>query len=116
MNARSLVTELRKQGVALETSGDRLNVDAPAGVVDEETRQLLSENKPAIIELLERERRRLDEADRRGLVIRWSKERGWITLHDPTTGGWHEVRASECLPWVVDAANARRRDKGGRRG
>lgn len=116
MNAGSLVRDLRNRGVVLEASGDLLNVDAPAGVVDEQTRELLSKNKPEIIKVLERERRRIEEADRRGLVIKWAKERGWITLHDPTTGGWHEVRASDCLPWVMDAANAHRRDKGGRTG
>ena len=69
----------------------------------------MRENKRALIRLLERERKRLEEADRRGLVIRWSKEPGWISLHDPTTGEWHEVKASECLPSVVKSAKAHRR-------
>lgn len=113
MTARDLLVDLRGRGVALETDGDRISVDAPAGVIDERMRKLLAENKPALIKLLEWERRRLREADRRGLVIEWSREHGWIALHDPTTGEWHEVRAAECLPWVVDAASARRRKVGG---
>jgi len=59
-----------------------------------------------------RRRRRLEKAARIGLVIRWSEDPRWIKLHDPTTGDWHEVRAEECLPSVVDSANKYRK-KGG---
>ena len=56
--------------------------------------------------------RKLEEASRRGLLIRWSEYPNWIKLHDPTTGEWHEVRAGECLPSVVETAN-RYRKRGG---
>lgn len=56
--------------------------------------------------------RKIDEAGRRGLIIRWSEYPRWIKLHDPTTGEWHEVRASECLPGVVETADKYRK-KGG---
>ena len=59
-------------------------------------------------------RHRLDKAARMGLIIRWSEYPDWIKLHDPTTGEWHEVRAEECLPGVVETANKHRK-KGGRR-
>ena len=112
MRARDLLADLRRRGVALEADGDRISVDAPVGVIDERLRKLLAENKSAIVKLLQWERRKLREADRRGLVIEWSQERGWIALHDPTTGEWHEVKDSECLPWVVDAVNTRARRQG----
>jgi predicted metal-dependent hydrolase len=113
VRARDLLADLRRRGVTFEADGDRISVDAPAGVIDEQLRKALLENKSAIIKLLEWERRRLREADRRGLLIEWSRERDWIALHDPTTGEWHEAKASACLPWVVDAANARRCKVGG---
>ncbi|MDP9457096.1 MAG: hypothetical protein CYG60_22190 [Actinobacteria bacterium] len=116
MKARDLVADLRRRGVELVPDGDRVIVDAPAGVIDERVRELLAENKPAIVKLLQWERRKRREADRMGLVIEWAKERGWIALHYPTTGEWHHVRASECLPWVVDAAKARARQQGRGRG
>ena len=94
---------------------DGLHVDAPAGVLTEALRSSLVENKEALIELLERERIRLGAADRRGLVIRWSEYPVWIELHDPLTGEWHEVRASECLPRVVDTANRKRNRKADRK-
>ena len=111
--ARDLLADLRRRGAMLEADGDLISVDAPVGVVDGRLRELLTENKQAIIKLLEWEGRKLREADRRGLVIKWATERRWIALHDPTTGEWHEVKAAECLPGVVEAANAqRRRNKG----
>ncbi len=61
-------------------------------------------------EQLERLRqRKLEEASRRGLIIRWSEYPEWIKLHDPLTGDWHEVRASECPPGVVGSANRHRK-------
>ena len=42
------------------------------------------------------------------LAVQWATEPGWIALRDPTTGEWHEVRASECLPSIVREAEAKR--------
>jgi hypothetical protein len=61
----------------------------------------------------ELERRKLDKAARMGLIIRWSEHPEWIKLHDPTTGQWHEVRAEECLPGVLETANKYRKKQGG---
>jgi hypothetical protein len=62
-----------------------------------------------LLRLLRHEQQKLEEADRRGLIIQWSKQPGWISLHDPTTGEWHDVKPSECLPGIVEAAKAHRR-------
>jgi hypothetical protein len=61
--------------------------------------------------LSERRRRKLEEANRRGLVVRWSEYPDWIALHDPSSGKWVEVRAEDCFPSLVEEAN-RRRKKG----
>ena len=111
MNARSLLEDLKQRGVLLEPDGETLRVDAPIGAIPEELRSALTEHKPRLLRLLEWERRNPKEADRRGLRISWSKEPGWIALHDPTTGEWHEVKASECLPSVVESARANDRRK-----
>ncbi|BBL79306.1 hypothetical protein RxyAA322_11600 [Rubrobacter xylanophilus] len=115
MNASDLLAELRERDIRLEADGLVLHVDAPAGAVTEELRAVLREHKGALIRHLERERKRLEEADRRGLVIKFSRERGYVSLHDPTTGEWHEVPASECPPWVLEDARAHRRRRGERR-
>jgi hypothetical protein len=59
-----------------------------------------------------RQRSKLAEADRLGLVIRWSEYPTWVELHDPLTGDRHEVRASECLPGVIETADRYRKKKG----
>ena len=60
-------------------------------------------------ELAERRRRKLEEASRRGLVVKWSEYPVWIGLHDPCSGEWVEVRAEDCFPSLVGEANRRRK-------
>ena len=55
--------------------------------------------------------RKLEEASRRGLVVRWSEYPNWIALHDPLSGEWHELSASACLPSLLEQANRRRKKK-----
>ena len=116
MSAQVLLERLRQRDVRLEADGELLHVDAPSGAVTEELREALVEHKPKLLKLLEWERkcerRDLEEANRLGLVVRWSEHPDWIKLHDPTTGEWHEVRAEECLPEVIKTAD-RNRDKKG---
>lgn len=109
MSARSVLEDLRRRDIHLEPDGLTLRVSAPREAATGELRDLLRAHKRDLIRLLERERRRLEEADRRGLVIKWAKEPGYISLHDPTTGEWHEVKASECSPSVVESAKAHNR-------
>jgi len=112
MNARALLKELRGMGVALQAEGLQLHVDAPAGALTGETRAALLKHKRELVRLLTWEQRRLEEADHRGLVVKYSREPGWISLHDPTTGEWHEVKETECFLSMVEAARARRRFRG----
>lgn len=109
MTAAALLEYLRARGVRLEADGLALRVDAPAEAATDELRDTLREHKRALIRHLERERLRLEAADRLGLIIRWAKEPGHVALHDPTTGEWHEVSASGCPPWILEDAKAHRR-------
>ena len=112
MNARTLLDDLRSRDVLLDADEGRLVVDAPGGVVTEDLRASLVERKPRLLKLLEWERRKLEEADRRGFFARWSRAPGWISLHDPLPGEWHDLPAADCLPSIVAEANRHRR-KGG---
>lgn len=109
MSTSALLENLRRRDVTLEAEGDLLHVDAPAGAITDELRAALVENKVRLLELLARERHKLEIGGRRGLAIRWSEYPTWIELHDPLTGEWHEVRASECLPGVIETADRYRR-------
>jgi tubulysin polyketide synthase-like protein len=110
VSADLILREVRGRGVELKVVGNEL-LYRPRGALTEDLRAALLEHKSALMNLLAWERRDLEEADRRGLVIRWSEYPKWIELHDPYTGQWHEVRASECLPSVVETANRLRSKK-----
>ena len=112
MNSRALLDDLKSRDVLLEADGQRLVVDAPAGAITGELRASLAEHKQGLIELLEWEQRKLKKAGRRGFIARWSREPGWISLHDPTSGEWHDWPAKDCFPSMVAEANKRRK-KGG---
>lgn len=105
----ALLEDLHRRGVRLGVDGLTLRVDAPEEAATDELRHTLRENKRALIRHLEHERHRLQAADRRGLVIKWAGEPGYLALHDPTTGEWHEVPASGCPQWMLDDAKAHRR-------
>lgn len=113
MNTRILLTRLRARDVNLEAeaASRRLHIDAPAGVLTDALKASLVENKEALIESLERERAKLEAADERGLLIRYSKVPGYIALHDPTSGEWHDFPESSCLPGVVESARAANRKR-----
>ena len=67
---------------------------------------------PAMIptaDLTDQKHRRLEEASMRGLIVKRSKELGWISLHDPLTGEWHDFPSADCFPSIVaDASRPRR--------
>ena len=112
MSTKALLENIRSKDVRLEADGLVLRVDAPAGLDAGELSTTLLKHKRALIRLLERERRKLEEAESRGLVITFSREPGYLSVHDPTTGDWHELPASGCPPWMLEDAKARRRRKG----
>jgi hypothetical protein len=62
-------------------------------------------------ELVERRQRKLEEAGRRGLVVKWSEYPDWIALHDPLSSEWFEVKAEDCFPSLVEEANRRHKKK-----
>ncbi len=39
------------------------------------------------------------EAERLGLVATWSIDFGYISIHDPTTGEWHDVATNDAQAW-----------------
>lgn len=114
MSAKALLEDLRRMDVCLEADGITLLVDAPAEADAEALGEVLRGHKRALIRLLERERRKLEDADRRGLVIRFAREPGYLSVHDPTTGDWHELQASSCPSWMLEDAKAYRRRRGRR--
>ncbi|MDQ5827111.1 MAG: hypothetical protein M3441_23345 [Chloroflexota bacterium] len=51
---------------------------------------------------------RLKKAAHLGLVAKWSREFGYVSIHDPTTGEWHDVETKDAPDWAVGEAHKRK--------
>jgi hypothetical protein len=61
--------------------------------------------EPAIPRFIEQV---LERASELGLVARWSREFGFISIHDPTTGEWHDIPMKEAPVWAKWEAHKRK--------
>jgi hypothetical protein len=95
---RRVLQVLRSSGVEVSSCDAYMDLEAPMGVLTEELLEAVRKARPRLLKLLAWEHRKLEEAERRGLVIKWAKAPGWIALHDPTSGEWHKVSVSEYPP------------------
>jgi hypothetical protein len=48
------------------------------------------------------------EADRLGLVATWSRVFGYLSIHNPTTGTWHDLPTKGALDWTRREARRRK--------
>ncbi len=48
------------------------------------------------------------DTERLGLVATWSVEFGYISLHDPTTGEWHDLQTKDAPDWAKREAFKRK--------
>jgi hypothetical protein len=48
------------------------------------------------------------ESARLGLIATWSAEFGYVSLHDPTTGEWHDLKTTVAPEWAVGEARQRK--------
>ncbi len=75
MTPLDLLAELERRNVKLTLAGDKLRLDAPAGVLTPELKDAVRRQKPALIALLEaREAKRLLETQ------------GWVAIYSKTLG------------------------------
>ena len=63
-----------------------------------------------------RKTRKTPDADQLGLVASWSGEFGYVSLHDPNTGEWHDLQTKDAPGWSPWEARKRKElYKGGNR-
>jgi hypothetical protein len=48
------------------------------------------------------------DADQLGLVASWSGEFGYVSLHDPNTGEWHDFQTKDAPGWSLWEARKRK--------
>jgi hypothetical protein len=51
---------------------------------------------------------RTSEDDQLGLIATWSVEFGYVSLHDPTTGEWWDLRTTDAPGWAMGEARRRK--------
>ncbi len=64
--------------------------------------------EPPLLKARRRLRAEASGADRRGLVARWSCAFGYIEIHDPTEGEWHDLPWKEAPSWARWEARKRK--------
>jgi hypothetical protein len=52
--------------------------------------------------------RRAARAAELGLVAKWSKKFGFVSVHDPTTGTWHDLPTKATPSWAKWEAGTRK--------
>src|SRR5215207_5490590 len=52
--------------------------------------------------------RELEQASELGLIARWSRTFGYVAIHDPTTGEWHDLLTKEAPGWAKREAHKRK--------
>ena len=94
MTTQEMVSNLTKNGVTFRVEGSRLAVDAPRGLLGPAERQVLTERKQQVLQLLQREKVGNCERLRPGVWIEWdspllgrctgevvmSPEKGWLVV------------------------------------
>jgi hypothetical protein len=128
-STQEVLRELGAVGITLTVlETDRL-IARPTERVTPEIKETLQENKPAIIRALRSAKnpeeyppeqepltaspRDLARAAQMGLCSMWVREFGWVAVHDPTTGEWHDIPTKEANygphPWMISEAQRRTR-------
>lgn len=56
------------------------------------------------------------EAERLGHIATWSAQFGYVSIHDPTTGGWHDLQTKDVPEGTVGETRRRKEQyRGGNR-
>jgi hypothetical protein len=129
-----LVRAIEEHGATVRLAGEDIKVRqasrVPRGLIEQ-----LRDNKPAVVDALkaspvpeddtknvcrktvgvrtdkkagEIPDRRAKRASRIGLVARWSHEFGFVSVHDPLTGEWHDLPAKDAPDWSRREASRRK--------
>ena len=112
MNVLALYHDMKRRGVLLKAEGERLVVDAPAGVLSGQDRAALDEAKPVLIRMLTLRKDEEPEDDGRRFDARPSRYPGYTGIYDPIDDEWHDFPTKDCFESIVELANRKRRGGG----
>ena len=84
--------------VSLNKTGESL-IARPTELVTPDVVKPLKEYKTDLIAHL--------RDDGLGLIAKWSKHFGYVSIHDPVLGEWWDVPTKDAPPWALDEARRR---------
>jgi len=114
-----------KIDITVTLDGDDL-LARPTAAVTPDVVDLLRKNKGALVDALRRTEERLsseeeafevtrdaaggagDVYDPRGLVTKFSKHFGYVSIYDPVERAWHDVITKDAPSWAVAEAHRRK--------
>ncbi len=88
---------IRSEGEVFEIARARLGRSAP-----------VEDSGPTPAFIVRTRDRRAQRAGEVGLVARWSKKFGFVSIHDPNTGEWHDVGWKVAPSWARWEARKRK--------
>lgn len=119
VRGKQLLCRLAASGISLTLTRrgeeDKL-VAKPTALVSPEILEELRANKATLIEALRDGepdlppfiQRQLDRASELGLVAKWSRTFGYVSLHDPVDGSWHDIPTEDAEGWMLWEASKRK--------
>ncbi len=106
MGAAELLEEVKAAGVTLTYSPETDKLIArPTSRVTPKIVAALRERKGEVIHTLRPETARAAEI---GLVSRWARTLGYLSIHDPTSGEWHDLQVADAPGWATREARKRK--------
>jgi hypothetical protein len=69
---------------------------------------LLRENKATLVAALRPAETVSSVGDGLGLVAKWSRHFGYVSIYDPTLGEWWALQAKDAPGWAVSEAHRRK--------
>jgi hypothetical protein len=129
-----LLEGLKERGALVWVDGDRLRYSGPESALTPEALQRLKEHKTELLVLLTPQAEnlaspqppssiaeateatnpsrfdqlKLERATKLGLIAKWAGEFGFVSIHDPTTGEWHDLHTKEAPDWARREAHKRK--------
>ena len=99
--AEQILGLLEKAGISLslDETGEGL-IARPTELVTPDVVELVKEYKTDIVAHL--------RDDGLGLIAKWSKHFGYVSIHDPVLGEWWDVAVKEAPEWAVGEARRRK--------
>ena len=106
MGTAELLEEVKAAGVTVTYSPDTDKLIArPTSRVTPEIVAALRERKGEVIQALHP---KTTQAAELGLVSKWARTLGFVSIHDPTSGKWCDLQVADAPDWATREARKRK--------